>query len=270
MSIITISRGTFSGGQALAEYLAKRLDYPCVSREVVLDAARKSGLSAEQLTSAMEETPAFWQQVPARRMSYLNYVCSALLERSQDGRLVYHGHAGHLLLAGISHVIRVRVIADLDFRTKAAMERLRLSQNEALVHIQKIDAERTRWTRFLYGKEWQDPSLYDVVLNLGHISIPSAGEIVMRMTELDEFKPSAESRRALEDLLISTRVWTALTQDERTRGANVRVSTYQGTVTITGNAGSEKVLSAIPAVAQRVAGVKEVRSEVGMGSDWYW
>jgi len=270
MSIITISRGTFSGGQALAEYLAKRLDYPCVSREVVLDAARKSGLSAEQLASAMKETPAFWQQVPAKRMSYLNYVCSALLERAQDGKLIYHGHAGHWLLAGISHVIRVRVIADLDFRIQAAMERLQLSRSEALVHIQKMDEERIRWTRYLYGKEWQDPSHYDVVLNLGYLSIPSAGEIVVRMTELDEFKASAESKRALEDLLLSTRVWAALTQDERTRGANVRVMAHHGTVTISGSAGSEKVLGAIPLVAQRVAGVKEVRSEVGMGSDWYW
>ncbi|MEW6444133.1 MAG: cytidylate kinase family protein [bacterium] len=270
MSIITISRGTFSGGQAIAEYLAKRLDYPCVSREVIQDAARASGDSPEELASAMKEAPPFWQQVPTKRMRYLNYVCSALLERAQGGKLIYHGHAGHLLLVGISHVIRVRVIADPEFRIASAMERHRLGRPEAIAHIHKMDEERIRWTRFLYGKEWQDPALYDVTLNLERMGIAAAGEVVARMTELEEFQPTEESRAALEDLLISTRVWAAINRDESTRGANVRVTARRGTVTVSGSVGSEKALEAVPLVARRVAGVKQVRCEAGMGSDWYW
>jgi hypothetical protein len=51
MSIIAISRGTFSGGETLAKRVAERLGYQCVSREMNLEAAAKEyGVSAEQLT----------------------------------------------------------------------------------------------------------------------------------------------------------------------------------------------------------------------------
>ena len=36
---------------------------------------------------------------------------TALLECARGGDFVYHGYAGHLLLSGIAHVLRVRVIA---------------------------------------------------------------------------------------------------------------------------------------------------------------
>jgi cytidylate kinase len=270
MAIITISRGTFSGGKAVAERLGERLAYPCISREVILDAAKEYGISEEKLTAAIKEAPPFWQQTPGKRIAYLNFVKAALLERAREGKLVYHGHAGHLLLSGISHVLRVRIIADVEFRIKAATERTDMSREQAIGAIEKVDNERIKWTRFLYGVEWQDPSLYDVVINLERMSIEGAAETVIRMTELDDFKPTATSQKAFENQRLGSRVWAALTKDSRTKAANVRVEADNGIVTITGNAHSESILEAIPAVAKRVEGVKQLKNDVGIGTDWYW
>ena len=41
MAIITISRGTMSGGKKLAELLCQRLGYQCISREIIVEAAEK-------------------------------------------------------------------------------------------------------------------------------------------------------------------------------------------------------------------------------------
>ena len=270
MAIITISRGTFSGGKAVAEILAHRLGYPCVSREIILDAAKQYGISEQKLTAAINEPPSFWQQVPEKRVAYLSFVTAALLERAKEGNLVYHGHAGHLLLSGISHTIRARVIADTEFRIKAAMEQRDLTREEAIVAIENVDKERVKWTRFLYGVEWQDPSLYDVVLNLEHITVLSAVETLARMTELADFKPSAASQKAFDNLLLSSRVWAELTRNEQTKRASVRVQADNGKVTIFGSAGNERALEAISKIAMAVEGVIDVRSDVGIGKDWYW
>jgi cytidylate kinase len=270
MAIVTISRGTFSGGKRVAETLAERLGCPCVSREVILDAATHYGISEEKLTAAIKEPPSFWQQGPEKRGAYLSFVTAALLERAKGGNLVYHGHAGHLLLSRISHTIRARVIADIEYRTKAAMEQRQLTREKAVVAIESVDKERIKWTRFLYGVEWQDPSLYDVVLNLEHLSIPGAVETLVRMAELDDFQPTAASQKAFDDLLLSSRVWAELTRSQQTRGAIVRVEADSGKVTITGSASTERSLEAITMVAMRVEGVREVKSEVGIGKDWYW
>lgn len=265
MAIITISRGTFSGGRTLAECLAKRLGYQCLSREVILDAAKEYGISAEKLSAAMERTPSLWQQLKGERTDYLNFVRAALCDRAREGDLIYHGHAGHLLLTGISHVIRVRVIGDMEYRISAAMRQLELEREAAIAHIEKVDKERDRWTRFLYGVDWRDPSLYDVVLNLNRISIPSACETLAAMTELEEFRPTAQSLRAAEDLALSTRVTARLLRDPRTEAANLQVVADDGTVTIAGATRSWAVVEAIPAVALQVEGVREVVCQVGIG-----
>jgi cytidylate kinase len=271
MAIITISRGTFSGGKALAERLAERLGYPCLSREEVVSyAAKEFGIAKEDLAAAFSEPPPFWEQVPGKRIAYLKCVTAAILQSAEGGKLIYHGHAGHLLLRGISRVLRVRVVADMEFRSKAAMERLKIKRDAAIAHIERIDNERRKWSRFLYGIEWGDPSLYDVVLNLERLSIEGACETLIRITALPEFNLTRASEKGLQDLTLSSRVWAALARNELTKKLAVKISSDDGRVTVEGSVGSQKVVDAIPEIVRQVEGVRELRCEVGVGSDWYW
>jgi cytidylate kinase len=213
MAIISISRGTFSGGKALAERVAGRLGYPCLGREEVLvEAGKEYGISERELTEAVNQPPPFWQQVPGRRIAYLMCLTAALLQRAQGGTLVYHGHAGHFLLSSISHVLRVRVIADMEYRIKAAMERMNLKRDEAIVYIDRVDKERIKWTRFLYGIEWGDPSQYDAVLNLERMTLDGASLAIVSMALLDDFKVTPQSQKAFEDLRVTSEVWAALVE----------------------------------------------------------
>ncbi len=271
MPIITISRGTFSKGKELAEVLAGRLNFPCLSREEILEAATKEyGISVEELTAAMNKPPPFWLQMPSKRFAYLKCVTAVLLEHARAGDLVYHGHAGHLLLSGISHLIRIRLIAPMTLRAKIAMEQMNLEYDDAVARIEKIDRERNKWSRFLYGIDWRDAHLYDAVFNLEHNTIEGICEMIICMTQLDQFKVTPESQKVLADFIISSKVWAELAKDKRTRAASIRVVADKGVVTITGGVGSEKTVDTISKIAQQVEGVTEVRNEVGVGTDWYW
>jgi cytidylate kinase len=270
MAIIMISRGTFSGGKAVAEGLAGRLNYPCISNEIIFDAAEAYGVPEERLTAVLQEPPKIWRQRPGRRLAHMNFVRTALLKKVVNDNLVYYGYAGHLLLTGISHVIRVRIIADMEYRLKAAMTQEGLNRPAAKEMIDTLDRKSEKWTQTLYGIQWSDPALYDVVLNLDGMRIEAAVDIVGRMTELDDFKPTPESRRAFKDQMLSSMVWAALTRDSMTKKANVRVLAEGGNVTITGKASSHKIVGVIPHVAGQVEGVKAIKNEVGVGTDWVW
>ena len=270
MAIVTISRGTFTGGIAVAEALASELGYPCVSREVVRDAAQESGVPEEQLLTTLEEPPRFWEKDPARLAAHLNLVRTALLRRARDGDLVYHGYAGHLLLRGLPHMLRVRVIADDASRTAAAARDKGLDERQAAEFVRKLDGQLAKWTRTLYGVDWQDPSVYDVVLNLEALSVAGAVATLAGMTRLDEFQPTPQSRKAFDDVLLASVAWSALAMDAHTRSANIQVVADGGTVYVTGSAAGGKVVAAIGEVAAQVPGVSEVRNEVGVGSDWQW
>lgn len=262
MSIITISRGTFTGGTLVAECLAERLGLPCLSREVMLEAALKYNIPVAAFAEAMNKPPSLWQRLTGERAAYTNYFRSALLERARRGDFVHHGYAGNLLLAGISHVVRVRVVADLEYRVKIAMETLMVDRKEAIARIEKIDRERAQWVRFLYGVDWEDPTLYDVVVNLERLGVEGACEVVLQVARMERFQPTPASRQAVEDLALGCRVWALLNADERTVGADLDVTAANGVVTVTGRAYFEDVIEAIPLVASEVEGVRDVQCRV--------
>lgn len=271
MAIITISRGTFSGGNALAECLAERLDYPRLGREeAIAEAEKEYGISIDKLSSALKNPPSVWQQTIGPRIAYLKCLTAAIMEHAKDGNLVYHGYAGHLLLSGIPHLLRIRVIAGMDLRIRLARQRESFTETEAIEYIEKVDKERSKWTYFLYGVEWQDPVLYDWVLNLDHLSIDDACEIIAHRISLDDFKTTPGSQKAYEDALLSSRVWATFAKNERTRIASIQVSADSGIVTLSGSLGSQKTLETLIQKAKRVSGVKTVINQMGIGTDWYW
>ena len=262
MSIIAISRGTFSGGEALATGVAERLGYRCVSREVLLEAAWGYGVPVDKLDAAMEKRPPLWERLIGKRTAYFTFVRAALCDQALEGRLVYHGYVGHLVFPGVSHVLRVRAIADMDYRIQAAMRHQGLARKDAVAYVERVDKERRQWARSVFDVEWDDPALYDVVLNLSRMSVATACETVVRLAASGEFQPTAASLKALRDLTLGNRVAAMLARDERTRGADLVVSADDGVVTVTGTTQSPALREAVPAVAREVTGVKDVRPEV--------
>jgi osmotically-inducible protein OsmY len=158
----------------------------------------------------------------------------------------------------------------MEYRIKAAIEDRKLTRKEAITFIKKLDKQGLNWTRFLYGVDWNDPALYDIVISLDRISVESAADIIAQMAGMDDFKPDENSIRALDNQVLSSLVWAALTKDKRTNSSNLQVVADNGKVTISGSAGSKKSLMAIDEVTRGVKGVTEVINEVGIGTDWQW
>lgn len=275
MSIIAISRGTFSGGEALAKGLAARLGYQCLSREMNLEAAaQRYGVPMEGLVAAMEKRPSLLERLVDEVSVYLTFVRATLCEYIRGDKLVYHGYLGQLLLPGISHVISVRVIADMEYRLEVAQRQQNLTRNDAPAYIERVDRERREWTRFLFEVDWDDPHLYDVVLNLSRMSLATACETVAHLTELAEFQPTPESLKAIQDLTLHSRVSAALAADFRTRGAELTITVDNGVVTITGTTRWSEVMDAVPEVVRQVDGVNAVNCEMTGGTPprpltWY-
>jgi cytidylate kinase len=172
--IITISRGSFSGGKMLAESLAQRLGYRCIDRDQIIQKAAAWGVSQDDLRTAIEQPPTFLGQSQHTKYLYLAFIQAALTEEVRTGNAVYHGLAGHLLLGKGPHILRTRIIAPMEFRIGRLQDRLKSNRKEAIAYIEKMDEDRRKWTRFLYGVNWEDASLYDIVLNLEQLNLDEA------------------------------------------------------------------------------------------------
>jgi len=234
MSIITISRGSLSGGQELAERVATKLGYRCISREVLLDAAQRYGVPAPKLDEIFEKKPSFWEWLTRSRERYLVFVQAAMCEFAQDSNVVYHGQAGQQLLSGISHVLKVRLIAPVERRVRTAMQQQGLSHDAAVKHIQRIDDERYQRMRDLFDVDWRDPALYDVIINLEHMSLDSAVDVVAALASRPDFQPTPASSKALTDLTVAARVKAALLSTPSTNDIPLEVTADNGVVNMSG------------------------------------
>jgi cytidylate kinase len=263
MSIIAISRGTASGGQALAERVAAKLGWPCLSNEVIVEAAKRYNVPEPELVKAFEKAPTFWEKLTASRRVYLTFVQAAMCEYAERGDLVYHGHAGHALLPGISHVLKVRLVAPLEYRIAAVIERNpRLDRKGAIRYINSVDEERTSRMRYLFDVDWRDPYQYDLVLSLDKLTIATACDLVIQAVQWEQFQPTEASRRALHHLALASRIRAALDAQPQLSPYDIGVDVEQGVVTLTGTLPTDEAIHQVLNIAEQTSGVKQVINQL--------
>jgi cytidylate kinase len=268
VAIISVCRGTKSGGQALAECLAERLQYPLVAREVIREAAAELDVSEEDLSQEFERTPRLWDRHASARRMFIATLQAALAEHVVGGELVYHGRAGQILLAGLPGVLRVRLIAPMGVRVRMLVESEELDPTSAEQYIRHVDAVRARWVKMVYGEDIEDPALYDMVINLQTLSIPSACDIVATTVEQPDFAITDEVKAKLIDFRLACRVKVALASARETRSLDLQIEGKGGVVDVSGSApalSSGRMGDQIAEIARSVPGVEEVRLKV----EWF-
>ena len=258
MSIITISRGTMSGGAKIAEMLAKKLGYRCISREIIVKAADDYGVPESKLYDSIQKGPSIFQKLTAERERYLAFIQASLCEYAKDDNMIYHGHSGHLLLKGIDHVLRVRISAALEYRIKVTCESLGLSKKKAEKYIKTVDKQRVKWTKFLYGLDWRSSELYDMVINLDRGNLELACEIIRFTVNRPEFQTTDESQQALHGLLIASRVRAAIARAMDIFPDRIDIKADRGNVIISGRVATKDIIDSITTIAEKVPGVGNI------------
>lgn len=210
MPIVTISRGSYSRGREVAEKLAKKLQYDCVSREILLEASEEFNIPEISLVRAIHDSPSILERFRHGKERYISYYQYALLKYVQKDNVVYHGLAGQFFLRHISHVVKVRILASLEDRVKEVMKRDEVSQREAEHILRKDDDERRRWGLKLYGIDAWDSRLYDMVLLIDQLTVDDAVDLIFETVKKPAFQTTAESQRILDNQLLCARIHAML------------------------------------------------------------
>ncbi|MGA2149540.1 MAG: cytidylate kinase family protein [Bryobacteraceae bacterium] len=160
-----------------------------------------------------------------------------------------------MLLKGAPGLLRLRIIAPLEYRVRMAQQRLNLSRSESIAHIEAMDHDRRRWTQFLYGLDWRDPFLYDLIINLEHTSIDQACHAVASLVECGGFELSPKGQAAMDDLVLGSKVRAALAQNPYTLNLEVEVESRNGSIVVRGDCAEEtdaiqQVVGGLPGVTR--------------------
>ena len=262
MAIITISRGTYAGVRSLTELLSERLGYRLYTREELLvDAAQRYGASQSQVESALENRPGFLEGRGLKKRHYIYCVQATMAQAAQSDDLVYHGQAGHLLLRGIPHHLRVRAAASMAFRVTTAMEVCNLNREKATQYIKEADAARNRWIKWVHGVEADDIRTYDLVINLERVPIQTAAMIIAETAQRD-FQTTPESQQMLDDLVLVSEIRAQIGMDNSIADDKIGIDAKNSVVTISTNVRSLADVQKVEQLARKIAGVKQVETKV--------
>ena len=199
MPIITISRGSYYHAKSIAEKLAKRLGYSCLSRDQVVENIDKFQLPEIKLVRGLNDSFSVLDRFPHGKKRFKVAIRSAILHQFLAGNVVYHGLVGHHFVSNISHVLKVRIISDTEKRVADEMARENISEEKARYILKKDDEERRKWAMFLYGIDIMDSDNYNLTIRIGHLSEDEAVNIIANAVELQSFQETAESEAALVD-----------------------------------------------------------------------
>ena len=260
MAIITISRGSYSRGEEVAEKVAQKLGYDCISRDILLDASEQFNIPEIKFLRAIHDAPSILDRFTYGKEKYIAYIQAALLKYLREDDMVYHGLAGHFFLNSVSHVLKVRIIADLADRVRLEMEREGTDEKDALRNLQKDDEHRRKWSRSLYGIDTWDPSLYDLVIHIKQVTVDDAVDIICHAVNLKPFQTTPQSRQAMNDLAVAAEVKAALIDLNPT----VEVAAQDGKVHVKAKArsGEQELARDLETIAKGVRGVKEIEVQV--------
>jgi cytidylate kinase len=174
MGVITISRQLGSYGNEVAQAISQRLDYPVICRELINKSANRAGVP-EVALATIDELGLFGLRPSSEaRSAYHQAVKVVMEELRTQGNIILVGRAGQVILRNQPDVLHVKVIAPANVRAQRVSCQLGIPIEASHAQIEASDRSRRNYLRRYYQARWDDPELYDLIINTARLSAEAA------------------------------------------------------------------------------------------------
>jgi hypothetical protein len=167
MAILTVSKAMASGANAIMEGVIAATGYDYVDRARMLEDMRRLGPECQEWLKGFEGYyPDVWDKYDWSFRAFVAVLQNIMLHYAAKDRVIIAGMGGGFLLRRIPYVLRVFITASMEDRIRRvqAADEL-LSSDTAEWLARKSDEETGRAEYTIYGRHWNDPDEYDVVVD---------------------------------------------------------------------------------------------------------
>jgi cytidylate kinase len=255
MAIITISGSIESNRASLANKLAQELSYKAVFPEVISECSRKYNILKNELLNELDKYPNLLRRLTGKNKSHLIFIQCSLLDAVKKDNIIYYGHFGQLFLAGLSNVLKIKINEPFYSVVDSYMKETGKSREEASDHILELEKHRNKLIKMLFHEDRQNPSLYDIIINLDQISDNDIINIV-KSAIINRFETTEISKKQLQKLSLECEVKAAIASDFNLLNEDITVSAQGSTILLKGLIKSEKTKKQIIDTIYQVKGVE--------------
>jgi cytidylate kinase len=206
MTAITISRQFGSGGDEIALRICQMLGYHYFDKQLMAEVAREVGLLPAEVVDFSEDnykTRSFlerlmnrsggeyrtWTQasetttppgvVTLDEADSVALVWGTLEKVYRRGNIVIVGRGGQVILKDKPDVLHVRIEAPYKERVQRLLDRENYSPGGAKDAALKHDRASSEYLQRFFNIDWNDPTLYDLVINTGKLSVDTAAHLII-------------------------------------------------------------------------------------------
>ncbi len=199
-TLITIGRQFGSGGHEIAVGLSEKLGIPYYDKEIIVEAAKKSGLNENLFKNAEEQTVssflysvALGAYTPANSLTGMPFMninetifqeqSKVIVDLANRGSCVIVGRCADYILKDRPECFRVFMYADLSDRIGRIKKLYNLDDKKAEDLILKTDKKRGNFYHYYTGKKWNNLENYDLCINSAKTGVEGAIETILSFVE---------------------------------------------------------------------------------------
>jgi len=263
MPVITVSRQLGSLGDEISQKVAQILHYEFIDKEKIAKALATYGFPEPELEKFDEKKPPVWDSLQIQRRKFLHFLQAVIFDFAQKDNVIIAGRGGQVLLKNLPGVLHVRVLAPLEDRIRRMSEQGGGDEKQALRVLRRSERDSAGFIRSFFDVDWNDPALYDLVINTQKLSVETAVNLILQSIQSPEILEAGKmSRQRLGDLVLMRKVeaslWGVLGIDVR----HINIQIEEGTVILRGAVGSGADKEQCQRVISGLEGVKRVDNQL--------
>ena len=194
--VITIARGFGSGGKDIGMRLSKALGIPCYERQILTMASEKNGIDEYIFVENDEKLRGkyianFLRKVPVSGIvepydkefisdvNIFNLQAEIIRSLAATESCIIIGKCADYILKDNKNVVSIYVEAPRECCVKSIRDKMHVSEERAHQLIHSTDKYRSKYySYYTGGRDWTNPTNYDLVLNTGRVDREMCVEIV--------------------------------------------------------------------------------------------
>ena len=202
MSVITISRQFGAGGKTLGRRLADTLEYYYADEDIIDRAVVEVSVSQEGkkiletepsnkvkifisklnlFGTSLMELPLSDKERYIDGFKYFELLNLIIPKIAKDGNAVIVGRGGQYILHDFDDTYHLLFIANKEDRIKFIENYYRVSREKTIKILKRMTKRRANLYSYFGKKDYDNPKLYDLILNMSLFSIDKAEGLISKL-----------------------------------------------------------------------------------------
>ncbi|MEX1328249.1 MAG: cytidylate kinase-like family protein [Desulfobacterales bacterium] len=198
---ICFSRKIGGGALEISDFLAEKIYYRVVDRELLEHIAKDKELSKKTVEFFDERYPGKMSELGSMLFGeksfimseYVQNLVSAVFTFANMGSSIFVGRGAHLILPR-DRVLAVRIICSDEYRIERLANILDVEESEAEKLLHKIDHEQRAFFKKVFGKKDASPYEFDMVINSDFITGPAEAAEIIACAFKEKFAAELEGK----------------------------------------------------------------------------